>query len=85
MDTQADAFQIATAVILPAICGHGLPHGYHSLSENVLELSGSCVGSHCLRAKEVDRRLHDHSSGCGDSKLECHGNTGSQLGLCVLR
>lgn len=72
--TPFNPWNIALSEILPAVGCHRLSHCGKALCDQILQLTGRRKSGNCLRAEQVNGSLHNHCTGCGDGKLECHRN-----------
>ena len=80
-------WNIALSEILPAVGCHRLSHCGKALCDQILQLTGRRKSGNRLRAEQVNGSLHNHCTGCGDGKLECHRNAHRELmaGICRMK
>lgn len=85
--TPFNPWNIALSEILPAVGCHRLSHCGKALCDQILQLTGRRKSGNCLRAEQVNGSLHNHCTGCGDGKLECHRNAHRELmaGICRMK
>ena len=83
-EASRDALDITLSEVLSTICRHSLSHSHHSLGYQVLHLAGCRKRGNGIGTEKIDGRLHDHSTGSCNCKLQCHRNSHSQLVTALL-